>query len=91
MMNCEIDEEHPRHQDIERGPELRTRGLGDHARNLRGCQRPDCIMKVIHKRLRATNLPVEEEVGEDRERRVQEERCRQETQVRPHTVNNAVD
>lgn len=66
MMNREIDEVDPRGQNVERGPELHASGFGNHSRNFGGRQRPDGIVEVIHKRLRATNLPVEEEVGEPR-------------------------
>ena len=52
-------------------------------------------MQVIHKRLRATNLSVEEEVGEPCEGKIDGERKGQETQEGPHTLvsgkNNAGD
>ena len=85
MMNCQIDEEDPCDEDIERGPELRSRGLGDHPCDFCRRQRPDGLVEVIHKRLRSTNLSVEEDVGEPREDEIDRQRKRQETQEGPHS------
>lgn len=83
-MNRQIDEVDPCGQNVERRPELRARGLGNHSRNFRRGQRPNGVVKVIHKRLRSTNLPVEEDVGEDSKGHVNQECREEETEERPH-------
>ena len=94
MMNRKIDEEHPGNKDVQGGPEFGPRGLRDHPCDFRCRERANRVMKVIHKRLRATNLPVEEEVGEPRKDKIQDQRKGQETEERPHTLvsrkNNAL-
>lgn len=78
-MNRKIDEVDPRSQNIERRPEFDPSGLGDHSRNF-GCrQRPNCVMNVIHKRIRPANLTAEEYVGERSEHEVESQCSEKET------------